>query len=95
MGRRHSWARSSRTVSNYFARKADLLFDRADEVMLLLREALGGRPKRQSPIDALRRLVDTLCEQKHPFARIDRQTVGKLAARFGALGSWVGSVHFK
>ncbi|WP_437757612.1 TetR/AcrR family transcriptional regulator [Sorangium sp. So ce1389] len=67
---------SKMTVFNYFARKEDLLFDREDEVKLLLREALGERPKGQSPIDALRRLVDRLCEQKHPFARIDSQTVG-------------------
>jgi len=63
------------TVFNYFARKEDLFLDREDEVKLLLREALGERPKGQSPIDALRRLVDRLCEQKHPFARIDGQTV--------------------
>lgn len=64
------------TVFNYFARKEDLFLDREDEVMPLLREALRERPKGQSPIDALRRLVDRLSEQKHPFARIDRQTVG-------------------
>ncbi|HTN84601.1 MAG TPA: TetR/AcrR family transcriptional regulator [Sorangium sp.] len=67
---------SKMTVFNYFARKEDLLLDREDEVMLLLREALGERPKGQSPIDALRRLVDRLCEQRHPFARVDSQTVG-------------------
>ncbi len=64
------------TVFNYFARKEDLFLDREDEVMLLLREALGERPQGQPPIDALRRLVDRLCEQKHPFARIDSETVG-------------------
>jgi AcrR family transcriptional regulator len=64
------------TVFNYFARKEDLFLDRQDEVRLLLREALGERPKGQSPIDALRRLVDRLVEQEHPFARIDSQTVG-------------------
>jgi AcrR family transcriptional regulator len=67
---------SKMTVFNYFARKEDLLFDREDEVKRLLREAIGERPQGQSPIDALRRLVDRLCEQKHPFARIDSQTVG-------------------
>jgi AcrR family transcriptional regulator len=63
------------TVFNYFARKEDLFLDREDEVNLLLREALRERPEGQSPIDALRRLVDRLCEQKHPFARIDSETV--------------------
>lgn len=64
------------TVFNYFARKEDLFLDREDDVKVLLREALGGRRKSEPPIDALRRLVDRLSEQKHPFARIDGQTVG-------------------
>ena len=64
------------TVFNYFPRKEDLLFDREDEVMQLLGEALRERPERRSPVTALRRLVDRLHEQGHPFARIDRQTVG-------------------
>src|SRR6188768_1183154 len=66
------------TVFNYFARKEDLFLDREPELQLLLREALGERREKaqqQSPIDALRRLVARLCEQKHPFARIDKQTV--------------------
>ncbi|MEI9954341.1 MAG: TetR/AcrR family transcriptional regulator [Pseudomonadota bacterium] len=64
------------TVFNYFARKEDLFLDRQDDLKRFLAEALGERPKGQSPIDALRHLVDRLCAQKHPFARIDRQTVG-------------------
>ena len=67
---------SKMTVFNYFARKEDLLLDREGEVATLLHGALRGRPRGQSPIAALRRLVDALCEQKHPFARIDSQTVG-------------------
>jgi AcrR family transcriptional regulator len=63
------------TVFNYFARKEDLFLDREDEVLPLLREALGERPNGQSPSDALRDLVDRLREEKHPFARIDSQTV--------------------
>src|SRR5258707_801153 len=55
------------TVFNYFRRKEDLMLDREDEVHLLVREAVRERPKGQLPIDALRRLVDRLCEQKHPF----------------------------
>jgi AcrR family transcriptional regulator len=64
------------TVFNYFTRKEDLFLDREDDVKLLVREALSDRPKGQSPIDALRRLVDRLREDKHPFARIDSRTVG-------------------
>jgi AcrR family transcriptional regulator len=64
------------TVFNYFSRKEDLFLDREAEVQLLLQEAIRDRPKGQSPIDALRRLVDSLCEEKHPIARVDSQTVG-------------------
>jgi len=86
------------TVFNYFARKEDLFLDREDDVQRLLRGALGERPKGQPPIDAIRRLVDSLCEQKHPFARIDSQTVAwwrvvaaspSLAARLREIGDEV------
>jgi AcrR family transcriptional regulator len=66
---------SKPTVFNYFARKEDLFLDREDDVQRLLRQALDERPEGQSPIAALRHLVDRLCEQKHPFARIDGRTV--------------------
>ena len=62
------------TVFNYFARKEDLFLDREHELKLFLRETLSQKPKEQSPIAALRQLVDRLYEQKHPFARIDTQT---------------------
>lgn len=68
---------SKMTVFNYFARKEDLMLDREDDLKLLfLREALRERPKGQPPIDALRRFVDKLREQKHPYARVDSKTAG-------------------
>jgi AcrR family transcriptional regulator len=67
---------SKMTVFNYFARKEDLLLDREEEVTLLLHGALRDRSTGESTIHALRRLVVTLGEQKHPFARIDSQTAG-------------------
>ncbi len=67
---------SKMTVFNYFARKEDLMLDREDDLKLLpFREALRQRPQGQPPVDALRRLVDGLRDQKHPIARIDAQTV--------------------
>src|SRR4051812_10642254 len=67
---------SKMTVFNYFARKEDLMLDREDDLKLLpFRAALRERPKGQSPVDALRRFVDGLSDQKHPIARIDDQTV--------------------
>jgi AcrR family transcriptional regulator len=67
---------SKMTVFNYFARKEDLMLDREDDLKLVfLREALRDRPKGQPPIETLRRLVDKLREQKHPYACVDRQMV--------------------
>jgi AcrR family transcriptional regulator len=63
------------TVFNYFTRKEDLMLDREDDLKLLFfREALRERPKGQSPIDALRSLVDRLREQKHVYTRVDTHT---------------------
>ncbi|MCW5802564.1 MAG: TetR family transcriptional regulator [Deltaproteobacteria bacterium] len=67
---------SKMTVFNYFARKEELFLDREDEVKQLLHRALAERPKGQDPIDALRALVDRLRAEKHPFARVDDQTIG-------------------
>lgn len=63
------------TVFNYFSRKEDLHFDRQDEVQHLLCDALMQRPKGQSPVEALRLLAHRLHEEKHPFARVDSQTI--------------------
>ena len=64
------------TVFNYFPRKEDLFLDYAPDVTRLLRQAVRDRPEGQSPVDALRALVDRLGTEKHPFARIEAQTVG-------------------
>lgn len=77
------------TVFNYFARKEDLFFDRADEVKELVQEALVSKPLGQARLESLRELVDSLRAQKHPLARIDQQTVGwwRIAAASPALSA--------
>lgn len=59
------------TVFNYFPRKEDLMLDREHEVQALLSEALRSRAKAQSPLNALRQLVATLRDEKHPFVHLD------------------------
>ncbi|MDF2696793.1 MAG: Transcriptional regulator, TetR family protein [Labilithrix sp.] len=67
---------SKMTVTNYFARKEELLLDREDDLKLVpFRTAVRERPPGQSPVDAIRALVQQLSAEKHPLARIDRQTV--------------------
>lgn len=68
---------SKMTVFNYFPRKEDLMLDRQDDLKLVLfQEAICARPKGQSPIAALRLLMDELREQKHPLVRFDRHAAG-------------------
>jgi AcrR family transcriptional regulator len=67
---------SKMTVFNYFARKEDLMLDREGDLRLLpFREALRSRPRGQSPVDALRAVVNALSARKLPFSRIETQTV--------------------
>lgn len=67
---------SKMTVFNHFARKEDLMLDREDDLRLVpFREALRARPRGQSVVEALERVVDELRDQRHPLGRIDRRTV--------------------
>ena len=66
---------SKMTVFNYFARKEELILDREDELKLVpFRTAIRERPAGQSPVDAIRALVEELGTQKHPLTRVDEQT---------------------
>src|ERR1700753_1204671 len=59
---------SKMTVFNYFARKEELMLARADELKLRpFRQALHDRPKGQAPVAALRALVATMSDEKHPL----------------------------
>ena len=60
---------SKMTVFNYFARKEDLLFDRSDEPLELVRERLAARGN-QAPLTALRALVHELAEARHQLVRM-------------------------
>ncbi len=67
---------SKMTVFNYFARKEDLMLDREDDLRLQpFRDAIRERPRGQSPVDALRAVVNALSERKLPFSRIESQTL--------------------
>jgi AcrR family transcriptional regulator len=67
---------SRMTVFNYFPRKEDLMLDRQDDLRLaLFCDAIRTRSDGQSPVDALRALVNELRTQKHQFVRVDRDIV--------------------
>lgn len=63
-----------KTVFNYFPRKEDLVFDREEEVRVLVREALAGREGR-SPVAAFQTLMRTLLETGHPLFRITERPI--------------------
>ncbi|MFT3713172.1 MAG: TetR/AcrR family transcriptional regulator [Archangium sp.] len=67
---------SKMTVFNYFARKEELLLDREDDLKLLpLRNAVRERKKGQSPLAAMRALVEKLRDEKHPLLHLDSGAV--------------------
>ncbi|WP_114241013.1 TetR/AcrR family transcriptional regulator [Dyella sp. C9] len=63
-----------KTVFNYFPRKEDLVFDREEEVLELVRQALAQRG-RQAPVHAFQALVRALVESQHPLLRITERPV--------------------
>ena len=68
---------SKMTVFNYFARKEELILDREDDLKLLsFRQAVGTRPRGQTPIGAIRVLVREMSRHKHPLCHVDSQVVG-------------------
>lgn len=65
---------SKMTVTNYFARKEELILDREDDLRLVpFRQALRERPN--APVEAVRALVRKLQDERHPLARVDRLTL--------------------
>lgn len=65
---------SKMTVSNYFVRKEELLFDRMGEITELLEESLKNR-KERSPLAKLKGLTAELLEQKHKVFMINQNVV--------------------
>jgi len=64
-----------KTVFNYFPRKEDLVFDREDEVRVLVRDALAGRGLR-SRVKMFQTLMRTLVESQHPLFLISERAAG-------------------
>lgn len=56
------------TVFAHFARKEDLLLDRAPEAIRLIRQAVIDRPAEAHPLEALRGLALELAEIRHPLS---------------------------
>jgi AcrR family transcriptional regulator len=60
---------SRMTVFNYFPRKEDLFFDREEESRQMLRAAFAERRSGEAPMVTLRKLVLSLADRAHPFAK--------------------------
>ena len=60
---------SKMTVFNYFPRKEDLLLDRNEEALTLVRSAILERGKGQSAVDGFFALAQRLIAEAHPFAK--------------------------
>ena len=62
------------TVFNYFPRKEDLFFDREEESRLILKAAFAERPAGEAPLMTLRKVVQSLADRVHPFAKFTDAT---------------------
>lgn len=65
---------SKMTVFNYFARKEDLLFDRDEEIRVILRAAILQRAPRTTVIHALEHMPARLLEGEHPLVQWSERT---------------------
>lgn len=61
---------STMTVFNYFPRKEDLFLDRIPEARELIVRAVRERGAEESPLAALRRLVQALLAERHPLGGV-------------------------
>lgn len=62
------------TVFSHFPRKEDMFFDRNDEAMELVGEALREQDRRVAPIEALRLLVHRLVSEQSRFVEFSATT---------------------
>src|ERR1700742_4092287 len=60
------------TVTNYFPRKEDLVFDRADTVIAGLAATVATRAEHESPLDAVRRDFLRQVETRSPLVGYSR-----------------------
>lgn len=58
------------TVFNHFPRKEDMFFDREEEIRTLAFDAVRGRRRGVSPIEATRQLAHDLVRQDHEFVML-------------------------
>ena len=62
------------TVFNHFPRKEDMFFDREEEGLEVLREALRQRDPRVSPIETLGLLAHRLTAEQSPYVRFTAES---------------------
>jgi AcrR family transcriptional regulator len=66
------------TVTNYFARKEDLVFDRADFLTGELAAAVAGRPAGQSPLEAARAGFLAAVRARSPLVGFSRVSFARM-----------------
>lgn len=64
------------TVFNHFPRKEDMFFDREDEGIVMLREALRQRDPQTTPVEALRLLAHRLVKEGSPYVEFSEASQG-------------------
>jgi AcrR family transcriptional regulator len=76
---------SKMTVTNYFARKEDLVFDRADAVIAGLAQTVAARAEGESPLAAVRRDFLEGVRVRSPLVGYSRVTFARMVSESAVL----------
>lgn len=84
---------AKKTVTNYFARKEDLVLDHQDEFVATLADAVSSRQPGESALAALRRTFETAVAAKDPVAGFAGQEFSRMIAESPTLSARLRVLH--
>lgn len=84
---------AKKTVTNYFARKEDLVFDHQEEFIASLAHAVATRLPGESALTALRRAFETAVEAQNPVAGFAGPDFSRMIAESPTLSACLRGLH--
>ncbi|MER7076810.1 transcriptional regulator, TetR family [Saccharopolyspora kobensis] len=84
---------AKKTVTNYFARKEDLVFDHQEEFIASLAHAVVTRRPGESALTALRKAFETAVETRNPVAGFAGPDFSRMIAESPTLSACLRGLH--
>ncbi|GAA0539329.1 helix-turn-helix domain-containing protein [Saccharopolyspora thermophila] len=84
---------AKKTVTNYFARKEDLVFDRQDEFVSSLARAVAARQPGESALSSLRRACEAAIAEQDPVAGFAGLEFSRMIAESPTLVTCLRTLH--